>query len=97
MFSPQIQKRFVARIFTDRRGRTFRVVFLAAFVGGRWRGRIVSIKALRGRKPAARCFLPCPKKEATAPEARAAGAPIVSPFVKKLFFTSQPTRAPSRA
>lgn len=89
---------FIEKIVTDRSGQQFRLTFLVAIVDGQLKGRLVSAQPLAQsfKNSEAVVFLPviCPKNE-TITEYTPAFAPIVSPYNKLFFFTSQPTRAPS--
>lgn len=93
----------VSRIFTDTDGRTFRLTFLVAIVAGELKGRLVSVQALsassclRGEVcPSVFCLpVSCSENKSHA-EFIPAYALIVSPYTELYFFTSQPTRAPSR-
>jgi len=96
---------FISRIFTDKAGRSFRLTFLVAVVDGELKGRLVSAEPLSldyaqlpGQVVDGSFCLPvfCRAKK---PETAfiPAYVPIVSPYIELYFFTSQPTRAPSRS
>lgn len=90
---------FVEKIVTDRSGQVFKLTFLVAIVDGQLKGRLVSAQPLAQsfKNTESILSLPviCPKNE-TITEYTPAFAPIVSPYSELFFFTSQPTRAPSK-
>lgn len=95
------QPKFVERIFVSKDGRQFKVVFLVAVVNGELKGQIVSVqllsKALTGE--CSQNSIPCLPISSPSNKSKSEYvpyyAPFVSPFSELLFFTSQPTRAPS--
>lgn len=98
---------FLSRIFTDLSGQQFRLTFFVTIVAGEPRGHLVSAQPistashlrLAGSCASSEGFcLPsaCSKNEIETIYTPAY-APIVSPYTELYFFTSQPTRAPSRA
>lgn len=100
MLTPYVNSQFVEKVFTDRAGRQFRMVFLVALVNGEVKGRLVSVQPLAQesfKNTAEVICLPiiCPKNE-TVTEYIAPTIPVVSPYNELFFFTSQPTRAPSQ-
>ena len=99
MLTPYVNSKFVEKVFTDRAGRQFRMVFLVAVVDGEIKGRLVSVQplaqsAFRDTENVVCLPVICPKNE-TVTEYVAPAIPVVSPFNELFFFTSQPTRAPS--
>ncbi len=90
---------FVEKIMTDRSGRQFKLTFLVAIVDGQLKGRLVSAQPLAQsfKNTGPVVFLPisCPKND-TVTEYIAPATPVVSPYNELFFFTSQPTRAPSK-
>ncbi len=96
----------VEKIFTDQFGRQFRMVFLVTVIDGELKGRLVSAEQLSANSPRlqgttseASEILSLPifemQKEVVT-EYVPAFTPVVSPYTELFFFTSQPTRAPSR-
>ncbi len=100
---------FLSRVFTDASGQQFRLTFFVTEVDGEVRGNLVSAQPLARASRLAlagdctntsTCPVFClpisaPKKELETAYIPAY-TPIVSPFTELFFFTSQPTRAPSR-
>ncbi len=98
---------FISRIFTDTSGQQFRLTFFVTIVAGEPRGHLVSAQPistaahlrLAGSCASSEGFcLPsvCSKKEIETTYIPSY-TPVVSPYTELYFFTSQPTRAPSRA
>jgi hypothetical protein len=110
MLKPSIRPQFIERILTSPTGEQYRVVFEVTIVAGQVKARAISAELVEKTlaiaaapilfvAKAAQVFcLPC---ASTAIESVAAEfspfTNIVSPFTSLLFFTSQPTRAPSFA
>jgi hypothetical protein len=90
---------FLSRVFTDQKGRQFRMTFLVAVVGGELKGRLVSVEpianSLRGTSEGVICLPITCNSEKPDTEFVSPYIPVVSPYTELFFFTSQPTRAPS--
>jgi hypothetical protein len=102
MLTPYSQPNLLERIFTDRAGRQFRMVFMVTVVNGELKGRLVSATpisaslGIAGATTADAFFLPVSLPKIVAETLYVPFfAPIVAFLNKFFFFTSQPTRAPS--
>jgi hypothetical protein len=104
MLKPSIPSKFVERIITSQTGEQYRVVFQVTLINGEVKARVVSAELITeiaaagtGQSATAEAlFLPGFSAPAVADTAYVSDfAPVVSPFTSLLFFTSQPTRAPS--
>jgi len=111
MLTTHSRSQFISRNFTDLSGRSFRLTFLVAIVDGELKGRLVSAQPLShssSHQLNGRVANTCPASanafclpifaSTQSPETEfiPAYTPIVSPYTELYFFTSQPTRAPSR-
>ena len=108
MLKPLIPSKFVERIITSQTGEQYRVVFQVTLVNGEVKARVVSAELVQKRfqisdsrfenridRSTILC-LPCAtSKISNLRSFTPSFAFIVSPFTSLLFFTSQPTRAPS--
>lgn len=105
MLKPSIPSKFVERVVTSPNGSQYRVVFLVTLVNGEAKARIFSVELIaeqisgglstRPEQSEVLC-LPCVSTSIVANTVYISDyAPVVSPFTSLLFFTSQPTRAPS--
>ena len=104
MLKPSIPSKFVERIITSQTGEQYRVVFLVTLVGGEVKARVVSAELITGlvsgsvdqSKQSGILSLPGFSALVVADTEYVFDfTPEVSPFTSLLFFTSQPTRAPS--
>ena len=109
MLTPQVNSQFVEKIFTDRAGRQFRMVFLVALVDGEIKGRLVSVEQI-GQRQETRdlrlggkcssgllCLPTAAEIKSLISNLQSPAIHVVSPYNELFFFTSQPTRAPSFA
>ena len=91
--------RFIEKVFTDQNGQQFKLIFFVALVNGEVKGTRVSAQPISKSSFTTQdtvCLpISIPKNETTT-EYIPAYVPVVSPFTKLFFFTSQPTRAPSK-
>ena len=101
MLKPSIPSKFVERIITSQTGEQYRVLFQITLVNGEVKARVVSAELIAeqisgvSKKSEVLC-LPCISTPVIADTIYVSNfAPAVSPFTSLLFFTSQPTRAPS--
>jgi hypothetical protein len=104
LYKPQ----FIERIMTSPTGERYRVVFQINNVGGKAIAKVVSAEYIEERLAIASpeqldiesevLSLPCASVAVEVSTSYASPfTPVVSPFTSLLFFTSQPTRAPSVA
>jgi hypothetical protein len=104
MLKPSIPSKFVERIITSQTGERYRVVFLVTLVDGEVRAKAISAELISA--PVLKIGSPANKSGILLLEGELAKVladtkyvfdftPKVSPFTSLLFFTSQPTRAPS--
>lgn len=101
MLTPYSQPQIISKIFTSGDGQQFRMVFLVVLVNGEVKGKLLSVQPLSNRASSVRGENTYPslpvfiqaKKIVT--EYISSFAPIISPYSRLLFFTSQPTRAPA--
>ena len=105
MLTPYAQSRFIEKLYTDRSGQQFKLVFFVALVDGELKAKLISaeaivsapLTAITGSCQSAPSFT-LSGFVATSLASKVfvpAYAPLVSPFNELFFFTSQPTRAPS--
>ena len=108
MLKPFIPSKFVERIITSQTGECYRVVFLIELLNGEVKARAISAELIEKRfqisdsrfenktSNLSVLCLPCDSSKILNLTSHIfAFAPVVSPFTSLLFFTSQPTRAPS--
>lgn len=109
MFKPTIPSKFIERIITSQTGEQYRVIFQVELINGEVKARVISAQAISVPAPKlapAHTFGSVSKAgvfliegssvKVSADTAYVFGVtPEVSPFTSLLFFTSQPTRAPS--
>lgn len=104
MITSLSRPQFISRLFSDVSGRQFRLNFFVAVVDGEVRGHLLSVepisstvKLLAGEVADAFICLPIVCSDAQPVTAYVSPfIPVVSPYTELYFFTSQPTRAPSR-
>ena len=106
MSKPSIPSKFVERIITSQTGERYRVLFLVTLVDGEVKAKAISAELISApvlkigstysNKSSVILSLPGASSNVVADTAYVFNySPIVSPFTSLLFFTSQPTRAPS--
>ena len=109
MLKPSIRPQYIERIMTSQTGERYRVLFLVTLIDGEVKAKAISatrleIRDLRLESPIKNCSknqtilcLPSASAilKATISDLQSL-AIRVSSFTSLLFFTSQPTRAPSR-
>lgn len=105
MLAPYRQQQFIEKVLADSFGRQYRVLFAVSFIDGEIRGRVVSatpiersLKLVAGsQENRTNFYLPCAKSVSLPSSSKLpASSSIVSPYIELYFFTSQPTRAPSK-
>lgn len=97
MLKPIQPSKFIERIITSQTGERYRVVFLVTLVNGEVKAKAISAKLISD-SDFAPVVLALPGATTTVTGDTAyifEYSPVVSPFTSLLFFTSQPTRAPS--
>jgi len=105
MLKPLQPSKFVERIITSQTGERYRVVFLVTLVNGEVRAKAISAELISTPVLKLGSVDSDGSVILSLPGASSVGvadttyifsySPIVSPFTSLLFFTSQPTRAPS--
>ncbi len=91
--------RFIEKVFTDQAGQQFKLIFFVALVNGEVKGTLVSAKPISKNSfntQDAVCLPVSVPQNDVVTEYIPAYTPVVSPFNELFFFTSQPTRAPSK-
>jgi len=92
LYKPQ----FIERVITSPTGERFIVVFQVTYLDGKATARVVSARLIDETVDAEVLCLPCVNNIIESDtEYVPSFTPVVSPFTSLLFFTSQPTRAPS--
>lgn len=96
MLTPQVKSQFVTKVIENESGK-FQVVFLVALVDGKISAKIVSVKNISSETCEARLSLPCQNLSCVNVEIKKSFKIVtISPYFTLDFFTSQPTRAPSK-
>jgi len=109
MLKPYIPSKFVERIITSQTGECYRVLFVVSLINGEVKAKAISAELISA--PTLKLApvdvdnsnvdfdvlcLPCDSSLISSFTTFVSSfAPEVSPFTSLLFFTSQPTRAPS--
>lgn len=111
MLKPIIPSKFIERIITSQNGEQYRVIFQVELINGEVKARVISAQAISAPVPrlesaysysgsvsnAGVLLIDSSSAKISADTACVFDfTPEVSPFNSLLFFTSQPTRAPSR-
>jgi hypothetical protein len=101
MLTPSIPSKFIERIMTSQTGEQYRVIFQVVLVNGEAKARVISAELVAGssatasRQAGTVCLPGFSAPIVADTEYVFDFTPEVSPFTSLLFFTSQPTRAPS--